>query len=128
MKESIIILAGGGPAPGVNTVIGTIGKCFLSYGYRVIGLHGGYKGLFSDDPKMSEFDFSLVDALFNKGGSFLRMSRYKPSDEDFAMRFNLELFKKNNIITGIMYIIMFIMRCWSLLPCVGFISLLFSQV
>ena len=97
MKDAILILAGGGPAPGVNTVIGTIGKCFLSYGYRVIGLHGGYKGLFSDDQKMSDLDFAMVDALFNKGGSFLRMSRFKPSDEDFEMRFNLELFKKNNI-------------------------------
>ena len=46
LKNSILILAGGGPAPGINTVIGTVGKCFLSRGYRVIGMHGGYKGFY----------------------------------------------------------------------------------
>ena len=97
LKNSILILAGGGPAPGINTVIGTVGKCFLSRGYRVIGMHGGYKGLFTPDPKLSELDFATVDAIFNNGGSFLRMSRYKPSDEDFQERFNLKLFRDNNI-------------------------------
>ena len=97
LKNSILILAGGGPAPGINTVIGTVGKCFLSYGYRVIGLHGGYKGLFSPDPKITDLDFSTVDMIFDSGGSYLRMSRYKPTDEDFQERFNLQLFKDNNI-------------------------------
>ena len=97
LKNSILILAGGGPAPGINTVIGTVGKCFLSYGYRVLGLHGGYKGLFCEEPKITELDFATVDAIFNNGGSFLRMSRYKPSDDDFMSRFNLNLFKDNNI-------------------------------
>jgi len=97
MKDSILILAGGGPAPGVNTVIGTIGKCFISYGYRVLGLHGGYKGIFSEEQKVSELDFDIVDMLFNKGGSYLRMSRFKPTDEDFEQRFNLDFFTRNNI-------------------------------
>ena len=97
LKNSILILAGGGPAPGINTVIGTVGKCFLSYGYRVLGLHSGYKGLFSPDPKVSELDFATVDMIFNNGGSFLRMSRYKPTDEDFEKNFNLALFQENNI-------------------------------
>jgi 6-phosphofructokinase 1 len=47
MKKSIVILTGGGPAPGMNTVVGSIAKTFISNGYRVLGLHGGYKGLFS---------------------------------------------------------------------------------
>jgi hypothetical protein len=63
MKDAIAILAGGGPAPGINTVIGTIAKVFLQSGYRVIGLHEGYKSLFSDDPKMTDIDFELADKL-----------------------------------------------------------------
>ena len=39
MKDSIIILCGGGPAPGMNTVVMSVAKTFLSNGYRVIGLH-----------------------------------------------------------------------------------------
>ena len=76
MKESIVILAGGGPAPGINTVEGTIAKAFMAEGYRVLGLHGGYSGLFSASPNFIEFNFALADAIFNRGGSYLQMSRY----------------------------------------------------
>ena len=97
MRPSIIILAGGGPAPGINTVIGTIAKTFISKGYRVIGLHEGYKGLFTDSPSYIDIDFLLADDIFNRGGSHLMMSRYKPSDEDFEKRFNMRLFKENDV-------------------------------
>lgn len=97
MKPSIVILAGGGPAPGINTVIGTIAKTFISKGYRIIGLHEGYKGLFSENPSYIDIDFFLADDIFNRGGSHLMMSRYKPSDEDFEKKFNLRLFKDNNV-------------------------------
>ena len=97
MKDSIVILAGGGPAPGINTVEGTIAKAFMAKGYRVLGLHGGYSGLFSASPDFIEFDFALADSIFNRGGSFLQMSRYKPSQEDFDKNFNLKFFQENNI-------------------------------
>ncbi|GAB1475073.1 diphosphate--fructose-6-phosphate 1-phosphotransferase [Bacteroidota bacterium] len=97
MKKSIVILTGGGPAPGMNTVVGSIAKTFISGGYRVIGLHGGYKGLFSENPQFTDMDFLLADSIFNRGGSFLVMSRYKPSKEDFEKNFNLNFFKENNI-------------------------------
>ena len=97
MKDSIIILCGGGPAPGMNTVVCSVAKTFLSNGYRVIGLHGGYSGLFSKSPRTEEFDFFKADAYFNRGGSYLQMSRFKPTDEDFEKNFNLALFQDNNI-------------------------------
>ena len=97
MKPSIVILAGGGPAPGINTVIGTIAKTFISKGYRVIGLHEGYKGLFNGKPSYIDIDFFLADDIFNRGGSHLMMSRYKPSDEDFEKRFDLNFFRDNNV-------------------------------
>jgi ATP-dependent phosphofructokinase / diphosphate-dependent phosphofructokinase len=93
MKESVVILAGGGPAPGINTVISSIAKVFLKDGYRVIGMHDGYKTLFTPNPKMQEFDFELADKLKNQGGSALVMSRYKPKDDEF----NTDFFVKNNV-------------------------------
>ncbi len=93
MKEAIVILAGGGPAPGINTVISTIAKVFLKDGYRVIGMHEGYKTLFTSTPKMVEFDFELADKIKNQGGSALVMSRYKPKDAEF----NSDFFVKYNI-------------------------------
>ncbi len=97
MKEAIAILTGGGPAPGMNTVVGSVAKTFLAKGYRVIGLHYGYSGLFNPNPRYEDLDMFRVDYIFNQGGSYLTMSRFKPSDEDFEKNFNLEFFKTNNI-------------------------------
>lgn len=97
MQKSIVILTGGGPAPGMNTVVGSITKTFIRNGYRVLGLHGGYKGLFSPDPNYEVLDFIKADAIFNRGGSYLVMSRFKPTQEDFDKNFNLSFFRDNNI-------------------------------
>ncbi len=95
--DAIAILTGGGPAPGMNTVVGSVAKTFLKHGYRVLGLHCGYSALFTKTPRITEIDFLLADDIFNRGGSFLTMSRFKPSDKNFEEDFNLELFTKNNI-------------------------------
>lgn len=97
MKGSVIILCGGGPAPGMNTVVCSVAKTFLANDYRVIGLHGGYSGLFSNNPRIEDIDFFKADAYFNRGGSYLQMSRFKPTDEDFEKNFNLKLFTDNDI-------------------------------
>ena len=97
MKEAIAILTGGGPAPGMNTVVGSVAKTFLAKGYRVIGLHHGYSGLFNPNPRYEDLDMFRVDYIFNQGGSYLTMSRFKPSDDDFENNFNLDFFKSNNV-------------------------------
>ncbi|PKP49939.1 MAG: 6-phosphofructokinase [Bacteroidetes bacterium HGW-Bacteroidetes-1] len=93
MQPSIVILAGGGPAPGINTVISSVAKVFLKSGFKVIGLHGGYKSLFSEHPEMVEFDFAFADDIQKQGGSALQMSRYKPKDTEFSTKF----FTQNNV-------------------------------
>ena len=55
--KSIAILCGGGPAPGMNTVIASVAKTFLRNGYRVIDLHGGFSSLFTENPRMQDLDF-----------------------------------------------------------------------
>ena len=97
MKDAVAICCGGGPAPGMNTVVGSVAKIFLRNGWRVIGLHGGYSGLFSEEAKMVDIDFLYADDIFNRGGSALKMSRFKPKEADFEKKFNLDLFKENNI-------------------------------
>ncbi len=93
MNKSILILAGGGPAPGINTVISSVSKIFLRDGYRVIGLHDGYKNLFTENPSFVEINFELADGILGRGGSMLRMSRYKPAD----LEFKTDFFVKNNV-------------------------------
>lgn len=93
MQKSIAILCAGGPAPGINTVISTIAKVFLKDGYRVIGIHDGYKNLFNNQAETVDINFHYADRIFPRGGSTLRMSRYKPKDHEFSSEF----FTANNI-------------------------------
>ncbi|MBI5218070.1 MAG: 6-phosphofructokinase [Bacteroidia bacterium] len=92
-KKTVVILCAGGPAPGINTVIATVSKRFLSDGYRVIGLNYGYKTMFSGKPDFIEIDYDLADRIFDKGGSYLKMSRHKPKTEEY----NASLFEKENV-------------------------------
>lgn len=92
-QKSILIICGGGPAPGINAVISTVAKMFLKDGYRVLGIHEGFKGLFTENPDIKEFDFSHADRIFSRGGSTLIMSRYKPQNE----KVNKKLFTDNNV-------------------------------
>lgn len=91
--KTIAILCGGGPAPGINTVVATVTKVFLKSGYRVLGVHEGYKGLFADIPEIEEMTYEKADQIYNRGGSAIKMSRFKPKDGDFTTR----LFVKEHI-------------------------------
>lgn len=92
-KRTVAIICGGGPAPGINTVISTITKIFLEDDFRVLGIHNGYQGLLSDAPSLIDFDYEKANKIFNKGGSVLNMSRFKPKESDF----NINFIKKNNV-------------------------------
>jgi 6-phosphofructokinase 1 len=92
-KNTVAIVCCGGPAPGINSVISSIAKSFLKDNWRVIGFNQGIKTIFTDKPETVELDFDLADYIYNRGGSVLSMSRYKPKDTEF----NTDFFKKNNV-------------------------------
>lgn len=85
--KTIAILCGGGPAPGINTVVATVTKVFLKDGYRVLAVHEGYKGLFSNHPEIEDLTYDKADQIYCRGGSAIKMSRFKPKDEDFKADF-----------------------------------------
>ena len=93
MQDTVAIICGGGPAPGINAVISSISRVFLKSNYKVLGIHEGYKGLFSNKKRIEEIDFHFADRIHNVGGSALLMSRYKPTDDEFSIDF----FVENNI-------------------------------
>jgi 6-phosphofructokinase 1 len=93
LKKTVAIICGGGPAPGINTVISTLVKTFIKDDFDVLGVHHGYKGLFSKNPQVKSFDFEDADQIFSRGGSAVIMSRYKPKDSDF----NSDFFVNNNV-------------------------------
>lgn len=81
----------------MNTVVGSVAKTFLARGYRVIGLHEGYTGLFRTNARCEDLNYKLADSICNRGGSYLQMSRFKPTQQDFDQNFNLDFFTQNNI-------------------------------
>lgn len=76
------ILVGGGPAPGINSVIGaaTIRACLS--GAQVIGIHDGYRWLMDGDTShVSELTIAQTGRIHFRGGSFLGISRANPTKE-----------------------------------------------
>jgi len=63
MKDAVAILCAGGPAPGINTVISAVTKIFLNNGFTVIGINGGYRSLFSEEPDYEFLDFECRQYL-----------------------------------------------------------------
>jgi 6-phosphofructokinase 1 len=59
----------------------------------VLGIHDGYQNLFNGRAETVEMDFHFADLIFPRGGSALRMSRYKPKDHEFSAKF----FVDNNV-------------------------------
>ena len=97
-QKTVVILCAGGPAPGINTVIATVSKRFISGGYRILGLNYGYKTIFMSNPDFIEINYDLADRIFDKGGSYLKMSRHKPKKEELPKFFNIDFWFKENVI------------------------------
>ncbi|MEK7196093.1 MAG: diphosphate--fructose-6-phosphate 1-phosphotransferase, partial [Nitrospirota bacterium] len=79
MKETIAIVVGGGPAPGINGVISAATIEAIKKGKKVIGIVGGFKSLFAGDKKkVIDLTFDNVSKIHITGGSILRTSRDFP--------------------------------------------------
>lgn len=79
-KETLGILVGGGPAPGINGVIGaaTIEAC--QSGLKVIGIYDGFKHLMKGKKdKITDLSINNVSRIHFEGGSVLRTSRSNPT-------------------------------------------------
>ena len=79
-KGRIGILVGGGPAPGINSVISAATIEAINRGYEVVGIIDGYAGLMDGSPeRFRDLFISDVSRIHNQGGSILRTSRANPS-------------------------------------------------
>ncbi len=77
------ILVGGGPAPGINGVIGAAAKDALHHGHRVIGIYDGFQWLMQGDTShVAEADPDIVETIHLRGGSILHTSRANPQKKE----------------------------------------------
>ena len=74
------ILVGGGPAPGINGVIGAATIAARRRGANVIGIHQGFQWLMEGDvDHTSELQMDDVSRIHQQGGSVLETSRANPT-------------------------------------------------
>jgi phosphofructokinase-like protein len=80
----VAILTGGGDCPGLNAVIrGVVRRAITSYGYDVLGIKNGWKGLI--DGEVEPLGLYAVSGILHRGGTILGTSRTNPmrSQDDF---------------------------------------------
>jgi 6-phosphofructokinase len=79
-KDLIGIIVGGGPAPGINGVISAATIEASNEGKEVVGIVGGFKGLFEGTSKFIPLTIEDVSRIHAAGGSILRTSRDAPDN------------------------------------------------
>jgi 6-phosphofructokinase 1 len=80
------ILVGGGPAPGINSVIAAATIEAANEGYRVLGLYDGFKWLVAGESKHAvELRIEEVSRIHWTGGSILRTSRTNPAKDERSL-------------------------------------------
>jgi 6-phosphofructokinase 1 len=77
-KKTLGILSGGGPAPGINSVINAATIEAINLGWDVLGIHKGYAGLL-DGGTIAPLTLEEVALLHFRGGSILGTSRTNPA-------------------------------------------------
>jgi 6-phosphofructokinase len=85
-RETLGILVGGGPAPGINGVIASATIEAVNCGLRVLGLREGYRWLVEGDTThVVELKIEDVSRIHFSGGSILRTSRTNPTRDDATL-------------------------------------------
>jgi len=73
------ILTAGGDCPGLNAAIRAVVRCADSEGVEVLGIRGGWLGLFEND--ISPLSRATVLGILPRGGTILGTSRFDPLKE-----------------------------------------------
>ena len=85
-KGKLGIVVGGGPAPGINGVIGAAAIEAINNGLEVYGIYEGYKWLSKGDiGQVKKLEIGEVSRIHFQGGSILRTARDNPTKSPEAM-------------------------------------------
>jgi len=81
-SKRVAILCGGGPAPGINSVIGAATIRAIVDGVNVVGIRDGFKRLMQGDMGSAiPLSIEAVSRIHFTGGSYLGISRANPTRE-----------------------------------------------
>ncbi|MFQ5665173.1 MAG: diphosphate--fructose-6-phosphate 1-phosphotransferase [Candidatus Binatia bacterium] len=79
-RKKLAILVGGGPAPGINSVIGAATIRGVLEGVGVVGIRDGFEWIMQGNAEhVTPLTIDLVSRLHFRGGSFIGISRANPT-------------------------------------------------
>lgn len=79
-RPVVAILVGGGPAPGINSVIGAATICSILGGCDVIGILDGFKWIMEGNTsKVKSLSIEDISRIHFRGGSYLGTARANPT-------------------------------------------------
>jgi 6-phosphofructokinase 1 len=91
----LAILVGGGPAPGINAVIGSATIKAINEGFEVTGIQDGFKWLVKGDTSRSRrLTIDDVSRIHFRGGSILGTARENPTRSETAMSAVINSFRE----------------------------------
>src|SRR2546428_3439458 len=80
-RRTLAILVGGGPAPGVNSVIGAATIRARLEGVDVIGLRDGFEWIMQGDiDHVTPLTIDAASRIHFRGGSYIGIARANPTD------------------------------------------------
>jgi len=84
---TLAVLVGGGPAPGINTVISAATIAAINEGFEVLGVQDGFKWLMREDRShVRPLGIDDVSRIHLKGGSIIGTARDNPTKSEAAVR------------------------------------------
>ncbi|MGH7232952.1 MAG: diphosphate--fructose-6-phosphate 1-phosphotransferase [Nitrospiraceae bacterium] len=97
-RHAVGILVGGGPAPGINSVIGAATIRSILGGAPVVGLLDGFKWIMEGDSgKIKPLSIEEVSRIHFHGGSYLGISRANPTKHATHLENTLAALLKLNL-------------------------------
>lgn len=101
-KETVGIIVGGGPAPGINGVISAVTIEAINHGKKVVGIVGGFTTLFEGrKDAFMPLTINDVSRIHTSGGSILRTSRDTPANAKAKFKILMQTLKQ----AGIKYLV-----------------------
>lgn len=85
-KKTVAILCGGGPAPGMNSVISAVTIEAIKNGWNVVGIYEGYSHLCNGEKHVVPLTIDMVSRIHLDGGSILGTARTNPTKSEVHLR------------------------------------------
>ncbi len=86
VRNVLAIVCGGGPAPGINSVISSVTIEAKKSGWEVYGIYDGFSNLVNGEKKIIALTIDMVSRINADGGSILRISRCNPTKNEESLR------------------------------------------